>query len=96
MCLRGSRLFATIDRTRQTAWVAAVHHRAINTARDRHERLRRRLAQAFEAAGPSNKSNPAPFRHTLRRLLQDGNPLTTCDALGDDPKTVALHYSLGA
>ena len=57
---------------------------------------RRRLAQAFEAAGPfDHKPTPHRFRHTFaRRLLQDGNSIDdVAMALGDDPKTVALHYS---
>jgi hypothetical protein len=37
----------------------------------------------------------ANMRHTFaRRLLQDGNSIDeVVMALGDDPKTVALHYS---
>ena len=57
---------------------------------------RRRLAHAFEAAGPfEQKPTPHRFRHTFaRRLLQDGNSIDdVAMALGDDPKTVALHYS---
>ena len=57
---------------------------------------RRRLAQAFVAAGPfEQKPTPHRFRHTFaRRLLQDGNSIDdVAMALGDDPKTVALHYS---
>jgi integrase len=57
---------------------------------------RRRLAQAFDAAGPfEQKPTPHRFRHTFaRRLLQDGNSIDdVAMALGDDPKTVALHYS---
>jgi integrase len=57
---------------------------------------RRRLAQAFEAAGPfKQKPTPHRFRHTFaRRLLQDGNSIDdVAMAPGDDPKTVALHYS---
>lgn len=57
---------------------------------------RRRLAQAFEAAGPFDQEpTPHRFRHTFaRRLLQDGNSIDdVAMALGDDPKTVALHYS---
>jgi integrase len=57
---------------------------------------RRRLAQAFEAAGPfEQEPTPHRFRHTFaRRLLQDGNSIDdVAMALGDDPKTVALHYS---
>ena len=55
---------------------------------------RRRLAQAFEAAGPfEQEPTPHRFRHTFaRRLLQDGNSIDdVAMALGDDPKTVALH-----
>jgi integrase len=57
---------------------------------------RRRLAQAFEAAGPFEQTpTPHRFRHTFaRRLLQGGNSIDdVAMALGDDPKTVALHYS---
>ena len=43
----------------------------------------------------SQKPTPHRFRHTFaRRLLQDGNSIDdVAMALGDDPKTVALHYS---
>ena len=72
-----------------TAWVAPVHHWPIDPSGDRHQRWRRRLAHAFDAAGPfAYTPTPQRFRHTFaRRLLQDGNSIDdVAMALGDDPK----------
>lgn len=57
---------------------------------------RRRLAKAFEVAGPFDEpATPHRFRHTFARiLLQKGVPVTdVADLLGDDEKTVREHYA---
>ena len=57
---------------------------------------RRRLAQAFEAAGPfEQKPTPPPVTPLARRLLQDGNSSIDDVAMARrrSEKTVALHYS---
>jgi integrase len=57
---------------------------------------RRRIARAFEVAGPFNQSPTAHrFRHTFARiLLQKGVPVAdVADLLGDDEKTVREHYA---
>ena len=57
---------------------------------------RRRLAKAFEAAGPFDEPpTPHRFRHTFARiLLQKGVPVAdVADLLGDDEKTVREHYA---
>lgn len=57
---------------------------------------RRRLAKAFEAAGPFEEPpTPHRFRHTFARiLLQKGVPVAdVADLLGDDEKTVREHYA---
>jgi integrase len=57
---------------------------------------RRRLAKAFEVAGPfAEPATPHRFRHTFARiLLQKGVPVAdVADLLGDDEKTVREHYS---
>ncbi|MGE0705198.1 MAG: tyrosine-type recombinase/integrase [Vicinamibacterales bacterium] len=57
---------------------------------------RRRLAKAFEAAGPFEESaTPHRFRHTFARiLLQKGVPVAdVADLLGDDEATVREHYA---
>ena len=57
---------------------------------------RRRLAKAFEAAGPFDEPpTPHRLRHTFARiLLQKGVPVAdVADLLGDDEKTVREHYA---
>lgn len=57
---------------------------------------RRRIAKAFEAAGPFDEPpTPHRFRHTFARiLLQRGVPVAdVADLLGDDEKTVREHYA---
>jgi integrase len=57
---------------------------------------RRRLDKVFEAAGPFDQpATPHRFRHTFARiLLQRGVPVPdVADLLGDDEKTVRLHYA---
>jgi len=57
---------------------------------------RRRIAKAFEAAGPFEEpATPHRFRHTFARiLLQRGVPVAdVADLLGDDEKTVREHYA---
>ena len=57
---------------------------------------RRRIARAFEAAGPFEEPpTPHRFRHTFARmLLQRGVPVAdVADLLGDDEKTVRDHYA---
>lgn len=57
---------------------------------------RRRVAKAFEAAGPFDEPpTPHRFRHTFARiLLQKGVPVAdVADLLGDDEKTVRDHYA---
>ena len=57
---------------------------------------RRRLAKAFEVAGPFEEpATPHRFRHTFARiLLQRGVPVAdVADLLGDDEKTVRDHYA---
>jgi integrase len=57
---------------------------------------RRRIARAFELAGPFEEpATPHRFRHTFARiLLQRGVPVAdVADLLGDDEKTVRLHYA---
>jgi integrase len=57
---------------------------------------RRRLAKAFDAAGPFEQpATPHRFRHTFARiLLQRGVPVAdVADLLGDDEKTVREHYA---
>jgi integrase len=57
---------------------------------------RRRIARAFEAAGPFEEpATPHRFRHTFARiLLQRGVPVAdVADLLGDDEKTVREHYA---
>lgn len=57
---------------------------------------RRRLAKAFEVAGPFEEpATPHRFRHTFARmLLEKGVPVAdVADLLGDDEKTVREHYS---
>jgi integrase len=57
---------------------------------------RRRIAKAFEAAGPFEEpATPHRFRHTFARiLLQRGVPIAdVADLLGDDEKTVREHYA---
>jgi integrase len=57
---------------------------------------RRRLAKAFDAAGPFDEPpTPHRFRHTFARiLLQKGVPVAdVADLLGDDDKTVREHYA---
>ncbi|HEY3382579.1 MAG TPA: site-specific integrase [Vicinamibacterales bacterium] len=57
---------------------------------------RRRLAKAFEAAGPFEEpATPHRFRHTFARiLLQRGVSVAdVADLIGDDEKTVREHYA---
>ena len=57
---------------------------------------RRRIAKAFEAAGSFDEPpTPHRFRHTFARiLLQRGVPVAdVADLLGDDEKTVRVHYA---
>lgn len=57
---------------------------------------RRRIAKAFEKAGPFEEpATPHRFRHTFARiLLQKGVPVAdVADLLGDDEKTVRVHYA---
>jgi integrase len=57
---------------------------------------RRRLAKAFEVAGPFEEPpTPHRLRHTFARiLLQKGVPVAdVADLLGDDEKTVREHYA---
>jgi integrase len=57
---------------------------------------RRRIAKAFEAAGPIEEpATPHRFRHNFARiLLQRGVPITdVADLLGDDEKTVREHHA---
>jgi integrase len=57
---------------------------------------RRRIARAFEAAGPFEEpATSHRFRHTFARvLLQRGVPVAdVADLLGDDEKTVRAHYA---
>jgi integrase len=57
---------------------------------------RRRIAKAFEVAGPFEEpATPHRFRHTFARiLLQRGVPVAdVADLLGDDEKTVREHYA---
>jgi integrase len=57
---------------------------------------RRRLTQAFEAAGEFDQPpTPHRFRHTFARiLLENGVPVTdVADLMGDDEKTVRTHYA---
>ena len=57
---------------------------------------RRRIAKAFAAAEPFEEpATPHRFRHTFARiLLQKGVPVAdVADLLGDDEKTVRVHYA---
>jgi integrase len=100
----GNHVFAWIpDSVRDRLIQRAKQHGPRPFIVGRSERLetvtnvwRRRLAHAFDAAGPFDQPpTPHRFRHTFaRRLLQDGNSIDdVATALGDDPKTVAVHYS---
>jgi integrase len=57
---------------------------------------RRKISKVFELAGKfDEKPTPHRFRHTFARiLLQKGVPVAdVADLLGDDEKTVRVHYS---
>lgn len=100
----GGDVFAYIPdwlRDRLKARAARFGERPFIVARsDRLETItniwRRRLAKAFEAAGPFDEPpTPHRFRHTFARiLLQKGVPVAdVADLLGDDEKTVREHYA---
>jgi integrase len=100
----GGDVFAYIPawvRDRLLARADRFGHRPFIVARS--ERLetvtniwRRRLAKAFEVAGPFDEpATPHRFRHTFARvLLEKGVPVAdVADLLGDDEKTVREHYA---
>ena len=74
----------------------ALHCRASERLETVTNIWRRRIAKAFDAAGPFEEpATPHRFRHTFARmLLEKGVPIAdVADLLGDDEKTVREHYA---